>query len=45
MHDRFKMSQCRAKPAAGMKGAELPGIEALVFQQRDGNRIAQGKLE
>ena len=45
VHDVVEVRQRGAKPAAGMEGAELLGVEALVLEQGDRDRIAKRQLE
>ena len=45
MHDVAHMLQLRSQLAAGVELAEVMRAEALVLEQRNGQRIAQGELQ
>ena len=45
MHDVADEMKTGAEPAAGMEDVELLRREAAAFEQRDGERIAEGELQ
>ena len=44
MHDGADEMEARAEPPAGMEDAEILRREAAAFEERDGERIAEGEL-